>query len=145
MSDFLLPHGLYSPRNSSDQNTGVGSHSLLQEVFPTQGLTPGFLHRRWILYQLSYQGSPSSINFVYHVVHYIPSSSLFTAGSLYLLTTLIHFPFHLSPASGNTRSHLLLWVWFLLNLSKDLSKGYMVCIWPTDIFYLEPIGWTYTC
>ena len=34
------------------QNTGVGSHSLLQGIFPTQGLNPGLLHCRWILYQL---------------------------------------------------------------------------------------------
>ena len=26
-------------------------------IFPTQGSNPGLLHRRWILYQLSYQGS----------------------------------------------------------------------------------------
>ena len=30
-----------SPRNSPGQNTGVGSLSLLQGVFPTQGLNPG--------------------------------------------------------------------------------------------------------
>ena len=42
-----------SPRNSPGQNTGVGSHSLLQGVFPSQGLNPGLLHCRWILYQLS--------------------------------------------------------------------------------------------
>ena len=40
------------------QNTGVGSHSLLQGIFPTQGLNPGFPHCRQILYQLIYQGSP---------------------------------------------------------------------------------------
>ena len=40
------------------KNTGVGSLSLLQEIFPTQGLNPGLLHCRQILYQLSYQGSP---------------------------------------------------------------------------------------
>ena len=32
----LRPHGLYSPWNSPDQNTGVGSLSLLQGIFPTQ-------------------------------------------------------------------------------------------------------------
>ena len=41
----------------SGQNTGVGSLSLLQGIFPTQGLNPGPLHCRQILYQLSYQGS----------------------------------------------------------------------------------------
>ena len=35
------PHGLYSPWNSLGQNTGVGSLSLLQGIFPTQGLNPG--------------------------------------------------------------------------------------------------------
>ena len=97
MSDSLRPHGLYSPWNSPGQNTGVGSQSLLQGIFPTQGSNPvsrvagrfflpseppgkpknswvvslpllqwvfltqgsnrGLLHWRWILYQLSYQGS----------------------------------------------------------------------------------------
>ena len=54
----LRPHGLYSWWNSPGQNTGVGSLSLLLGIFPTQGLNPGFLHCRRILYQLSYQGSP---------------------------------------------------------------------------------------
>ena len=36
MSDSLQPQGLYSPWNSPDQNTGVGSLSLLQGIFPTQ-------------------------------------------------------------------------------------------------------------
>ena len=36
-SDSLQPHRLYSPWNSPGQNTAVGSLSLLQEIFPTQG------------------------------------------------------------------------------------------------------------
>ena len=39
VSDSLWPHGLYSPWNSPGQNTGVGSLSLLQGIFPTQGTT----------------------------------------------------------------------------------------------------------
>ena len=58
MSDSLPPHGLYSPWNFLGQNTGVGSLSLLQGIFPTQGLNSGFPHCRWILYQLSHKGSP---------------------------------------------------------------------------------------
>ena len=34
VSDFLLPHGQYSPWNSTSQNTGVGSRSLLQGIEP---------------------------------------------------------------------------------------------------------------
>ena len=41
VSDSSLPHGLYSSWNSPNQNTGVGSLSLLQGIFPTQGLNPG--------------------------------------------------------------------------------------------------------
>ena len=51
---------LYSPWNSPGQNTGVGSLSLLEGIFPTQRLNPGLLHCTWILYQRSYQGSPFS-------------------------------------------------------------------------------------
>ena len=36
------------------KNTGVGSLSLLQWIFPTQELNQGLLHCRQILYQLSY-------------------------------------------------------------------------------------------
>ena len=54
----LLPHGLKSPWNSPGQNTGVGSLSLLQEIFPIQGSSPCLLHCRQILYQLSHKGSP---------------------------------------------------------------------------------------
>ena len=38
------------------KNTGVGCHSLLQGIFPTQGLNPGLLHCRQILYHPSHQG-----------------------------------------------------------------------------------------
>ena len=60
-SDSLRPHRLDSPWNSPGQNTGVGSLSLLQGIFPTQGLNPSLPHCRQILYQLSYKGSPYGI------------------------------------------------------------------------------------
>jgi len=46
------------PWGSPGKNIGVGSHSLLQEIFPTQGLNSGLLHCRQILYPLSNQQSP---------------------------------------------------------------------------------------
>ena len=58
MSDSLRPHEPYSPWNSPGQNTGACSLTLLQRIFPTQGLNPGLPHCRWILYQLSRQGGP---------------------------------------------------------------------------------------
>ena len=38
--------------------TGMNTLSFLQWIFPTQGLSPGLLHCRWIIYQLSHKGSP---------------------------------------------------------------------------------------
>ena len=64
VSDSLRPHGPYSPWNSPGQNTGVGSLSLLQGIFPTQGLNPGLLHCRQILYQLSHKGSSRILEWV---------------------------------------------------------------------------------
>ena len=43
---------------------GVGSYSLLQGIFLTQGSNPGLLHYRHILYQLSHQGSPRILEWV---------------------------------------------------------------------------------
>ena len=74
LSDSLQPHGLYSPRNSPGQNTGVGSLSLLQGIFTTQESNPGLLHCRWILYQLR-----SDLYFFYPSVqfsHSVVSDSL---------------------------------------------------------------------
>ena len=55
---FATPWTIYSSWNSEGKNTGVGSCSLLQGIFPTQGLNPSLPHCRQMLYQLSHQGSP---------------------------------------------------------------------------------------
>ena len=47
-----------SPWNSPGQNTGVGTLSVLQGIFLTQGSNSGLPHCRRILYQLSHKGSP---------------------------------------------------------------------------------------
>ena len=54
--------GLYSPWNSPGQNAGVGSLSLLQGIFPTQGSNPGLLHCRQTVYQPNDKGSPVSLH-----------------------------------------------------------------------------------
>ena len=61
VSDSLWSPGLHSPWNFPGQNIGVGSLSLLQGIFPIQELNQGILHCRWILYQLSYEGSPGCL------------------------------------------------------------------------------------
>ena len=55
---FATPWTIYGPWNSPGQNTGVGSLSLLQGIFPTQGLDSGLPHCGQVLYQLSHKGSP---------------------------------------------------------------------------------------
>ena len=62
VSNSLPCHGrkptrLFCPWDFPGKNTGVGSHSLLQELFPTQGSNLGLLHCRQILHHLSHQGS----------------------------------------------------------------------------------------
>ena len=52
--------GLYSPWNSLGQNTGVGSLSLLQGIFPSQGSNPGLPHCRYSL-PAKPQGKPKNI------------------------------------------------------------------------------------
>ena len=64
VSDSLRPQGLYSPWNSPVQITGVGSLSLLQGIFPTQGSSLGLPHCRRILNQLSHKGSPRRLEWV---------------------------------------------------------------------------------
>ena len=67
---FLFSRGTSPPRDRTQvsliftrwatgkpKNTGVGSLSLLQWIFPTQESNQGLLHCRQILYQLSCQGS----------------------------------------------------------------------------------------
>ena len=49
------------PWNFPGKSTGVGCHYLLQGIFLTQGLNPGLLHCRQMLYHLSHQGNPKEI------------------------------------------------------------------------------------
>ena len=64
VSDSLRPSGLYSLWNFLGQNTVVSSLCLLQVIFPTQVSNRGLPHCRWILYQLSQQGSPRILEWV---------------------------------------------------------------------------------
>ena len=52
---------LLFPWDSPGKNTGVGCHSFLQGIFPTQGSNPSLPHCRQILYHLNHQGSPMNI------------------------------------------------------------------------------------
>ena len=58
----IVGDSLLSEPPGKPKSTGVGSLSLLQEIFLTQGLNRGLLHFRQILYQLSYQGSMTKLD-----------------------------------------------------------------------------------
>ena len=76
MSDFLQPPrtvalpGSSVHRDSLGKNTGMGCHALLQGIFRTQGSNPGLLHYGQILYNLSHQGSPKKMWYIYTMEYY---------------------------------------------------------------------------
>ena len=57
-SPTLQVDSLPAELQEKPKNTGMGSLSVLQQIFPTQDWNRGLLLCRWILYQLSYQGNP---------------------------------------------------------------------------------------
>jgi len=66
MSPTLQADSLPAEPPGKPKNPGVGSLSLLQQIFLTQELNWGLLHCRQILYQLSYQG-----NRLYIILYYL--------------------------------------------------------------------------
>ena len=67
VSNSLRPHGLYSSWNSLGQYTGVGSLSLLQGIFPTQGSNQVFciagrFFTSWATREPLYLGIPDAKN-----------------------------------------------------------------------------------
>ena len=72
-------------------NTGVGSLSLLQGIFATQGSNRSLVHCRWILYQLSYQGSKLLKRIHFYIKIQFKFGKLFTyEQNLHLLHLSLH-------------------------------------------------------
>ena len=61
----LQADSLPAEPQGKSKNTGVGTLSLLQQIFLTLESNQGLLHCRRILYQLSYQGSPNDTSSSY--------------------------------------------------------------------------------
>ena len=74
-SPALLVDSLPTKPQGKPKKTGVGSLSLLQQIFPTQELNQGLLHCRQILYQLSEKLCTSSIYFQSVILHLRASAS----------------------------------------------------------------------
>ena len=117
-SPALQENSLPAEPQGKSKNTGVGSLSLLQRIFPTQELNQGLLHCRQILYQLSYLGSPNKqINIFKIEREYLQrqpqgNSSKISTNDASLVAQLIKNP----PAMLET------WVQFL-SREDPLEKG----------------------
>ena len=74
-SPALQADSLPAEPQGKPKNTVVESLSLLQWIFPTQESNQALLHYGWILYQLSYQGSPEKIKKLINTVMYMQGFS----------------------------------------------------------------------
>ena len=80
----LQADSLPSEPPGKPMNTGVGSLSILQGIFPFQESNRGLLHCRRILYQLSYQGNlwllllSTMFSRCTHIIPWMKTSFLFT-------------------------------------------------------------------
>ena len=117
VSGSLWPRGLCSPWSSPGQNTGVGSLSLLQGIFLTQGWNPGLPHCRRILYQLSHKGSPydSMVSVSFSLSHTFTLLPFFNFNlsfcKVYIIYT-VYFHFLLSKSS------LIIFAFYLKHLDQ---------------------------
>ena len=119
MSNSLWPHELYSPWNSPGQNTGVGSLSLLQGIFPNQGLNPDLLHCRWILYQLSYKDTGvDSLSLLQGIVPTQESNW----GLLHCRQILYQLSYQGNPGKGTTEKLTSCCLWNL-NCASTLEEA----------------------
>ena len=95
----------------------ISCHSLLQGIFPTQGLNPGLLHCRWILYHAGHQGSPYSAYSCYKILAIFP---MLYSLSL-LLIYFIHIPFNPHPCIFPPPPLFPLITTSLLSISVNIS------------------------
>ena len=133
MSDSLRPHGSYSPWNSPGQNTGVGSLSHLQGIFPIQGSNPDFPHCRWIFYQLSHKTSSRILECVaYPSPVVLPDPGLEPGSSALQMDSL---PTELSGSPSHQERPCIFYMWkqiiYLLIFNINLLFMYL---WQYCIF-----------
>ena len=126
VSNFATPR-LYSLWNSPDWNTGVGSLSLLQGIFPTQGSNPGLPHCGQILYQLSHKGSPRVLEWVaYPSPENLPNPGIELRSPALQADSLSAEPPG-KPKNAGVGSLSLLCQW--ISPSQELNRGLLHCRW----------------
>ena len=119
------PPGSSVHEDSPGKNTGVGCHALLQGIFPIQGSNPGLPHCRWILYQLSHQGSPIEHNF-YFVLQF---SSVQFSCSVVSDSLRPHELQHARPPCPSPTPRVFLIIVKILLIYKNFTKAYTLMQW----------------
>ena len=89
-SPTLQVDSLPAEPQGKPKNTGVGSLSLLQWIFPTHELNWGLLHCRWTLYQLSYNKTMMFFKIQIPIVATTSPVGLGEESAKHLLVILIH-------------------------------------------------------
>ena len=105
-SPTLQAESLSAEPPGKPKNTGVGCHSFLQGIFPTQELNQGLLHCRQIRYQLSYQGSP----YLEEGIQFNPQQMIM----IYILKTMRHWWKKLKMTQTNGK------IYFVLRLEESI-------------------------
>ena len=88
--------------SSPGQNTGVVAFPFSRGIFPTQESNQGLPHCRWILYQLSSQGSPKSIRALELNPWTVEITSLGAYLNLVSLQLYLHIALHVLPNLGGS-------------------------------------------
>ena len=113
-----------------NKNTRVSFRALLQGIFPTQGLSTGLPHCRWILYHLSHPGSPTVLEWVAcSFSRELPTSGI-KLGSPALLEDSL--PAELPGKPVCVYTHIYIWFIYILVLHVYLYWGCLhmyVCVY----------------
>ena len=117
--------GLHSPWNSPGQNTEVGSLSLLQGIFPTQGSNPGLPHCRWILYQLRHKESPRKLEWVTYPFCRRSSQPRNWAGVSCNCRRILYQLSYISSKTGAAYSGVCLFPWTI----RSTATEWPPCSW----------------
>ena len=166
VSDSLDPMNCSPPGSSvrgdsPGKNTGVGCHALLQVIVPTQGLNPGLLHCRQILYHLSHLGSPRILEWVaypFSSESSLPSNRTrvsCTADGFFIIwatseALIVHYSYKILifPEKefnfNSLRVEMILDTLGLYLLSKNLLELFCFCIFDSCNLSLGALPWLIT-
>ena len=128
MTPWTVAHQAPLSMEYSRQGYWRGCHSLLQEIFPTQGLNPGLLYCRQILSWLSHHGSPV---YKYGVIK-IEGINIITKNASCLRCILVKFLL-------NIIFQFLLEVYWIL--PSELGKNMRRLLYMRSTAYLQNLVW----